>query len=194
MSVVAITSTMIVGILPTALKHARDAKRKYDLVQISRGLEAYYSLAGQYPTELPDCNTSLRFHDEVTLARTPCNPNSNLGYRYTVSEGGTNSWFKLYTNLEVTTDPVITKLHCLSGCGPACAYNYGATSSNTTLDNCAKTYVCAPGGGQLGSCEIYEDPQRSQCPEIFYDIPNCNNRCRNSKSRCKNASGKNVPN
>ena len=189
----AITSGMIVWLLPSALRHARDAKRKHDLVVISRGLEAYYNITGHYPQTLPDCYQPLMANDEITLARFPCNYTAAEPYRYVVDEGEMAAWYKLYTNLEVTTDPIINKLHCLSGCGPECAYNYGRASTNTTIDNCAKTYVCAPGGGATGFCEVYEDPDRSECPEIYYDIPDCNNECSDPRNRCKNASGKTIP-
>lgn len=54
-------------------------------------------------------------------------------------------------------------------------------------------YVCAPGGGQEGSCEVYFNPIRSGCPITFRNDPTCGNLCFDEQYRCKNASGKNFP-
>lgn len=51
-------------------------------------------------------------------------------------------------------------------------------------------YVCAPGGGQSGSCEVYADPERSECPKVYTNNPTCNNECSDPHNRCKNSSGK----
>lgn len=51
-------------------------------------------------------------------------------------------------------------------------------------------YVCAPGGGQNGSCEEFDDPDRSLCPVVYIDDPTCQNKCGSKDNRCKNASGK----
>ncbi len=54
-------------------------------------------------------------------------------------------------------------------------------------------YVCAPGGGQIGSCEIFDDPDRSLCPFVFPNDETCQNTCEDKNNRCKNASGKYKP-
>ncbi|MFH0749939.1 MAG: hypothetical protein V1917_03460 [Candidatus Gottesmanbacteria bacterium] len=54
-------------------------------------------------------------------------------------------------------------------------------------------YVCAPGGGQLGFCEVFDDPDRSLCPFVYLDDPTCQNKCDDKNNRCKNSSGKYIP-
>jgi general secretion pathway protein G len=56
-----------------------------------------------------------------------------------------------------------------------------------------KQYVCAPGGGQSGSCEVFDDPDRSLCPVIYPNDPTCQNQCWRGDKQCKNASGKYKP-
>lgn len=192
MAVVAVLGVLVAAILPTSLKRARDATRKHDIVQLSRGVEAYYSVAGEYPEVLPDCGQPLIYETTSLLARTPCQPDGTP-YRYVVRAAGSEAWYSFYTNLEIKSDPVIAELLCTNGCGPDCAYNYGRPSSNRTLENCAIKYVCAPGGGRDGYCEAYDDPERSDCPDIYFDNPTCDSACSDPKNRCANASGKSVP-
>jgi type II secretory pathway pseudopilin PulG len=54
-------------------------------------------------------------------------------------------------------------------------------------------YVCAPGGGQPGYCEVFDDPDRSLCPFVYPDDQTCQNQCDNKDNRCKNSSGKYKP-
>lgn len=54
-------------------------------------------------------------------------------------------------------------------------------------------YVCAPGGGQPGVCEVFDDPDRSLCPFIYPNDPTCQGACDITDNRCKNSSGKYKP-
>lgn len=54
-------------------------------------------------------------------------------------------------------------------------------------------YVCAPGGGQPGVCEIFDDPDRSLCPFVYPNDPTCQYQCDDKDNRCKNSSGKYKP-
>jgi|GEM_PF-573933 len=58
-----------------------------------------------------------------------------------------------------------------------------------TQDN----YVCAPGGGQDGACEVFDDPDRSLCPFVYLNDPTCQSACVDKASKCKNSSGKYKP-
>lgn len=51
-------------------------------------------------------------------------------------------------------------------------------------------YVCAPGGGQPGICEVFDNPDRSLCPFVYPNDPTCQNQCDSKENRCVNASGK----
>lgn len=178
------------------LKKGRDARRKADFQKIKTALYDYYFDADCFPEDLPECGDSFGSDSMAYLNNFPCDP---LGepYVYAITKKGggkCSQWFRLFTNLEVTTDPIIDRIHCRQGCGPDknnCIYNYGVASTNTQVyRDCSFAYVCNPGG----NCQGFEDPWRSECPVIYSD-PNCNGECSKKKTdnRCKNDSGKQVP-
>lgn len=175
------------------LIRARDSRRKMDLESIRQVLEEKYGNEAGYLKSLPVCGEGLVMGEEDEFM-IPCDPKVKGDYFYEVSETG--SWFKLYAKLEDTGDPVIEALKCGFGCGPDCEYNYGVTSSNVSLDDCMPEpvlYVCGPGGGQEGYCEAHDDPGMSKCPKVYPDDPSCNDECSDSVNRCKNSSGKTIP-
>lgn len=176
--------------VPKLIAKAYDAKRKTDLYKIKSALEQYYSLAEGYPDTLPDCGQPLIYKTQVILSSTPCDPNTKENYPYQ-SKKITTQYYRLYAKLSDSTDPSISNLGCQGGCGPNCAYNYGVSSMNTILVKCS--YVCAPGGGKSGSCELYSDPIISLCPKLYARDSLCNHECNLAKNRCQNASGKNIP-
>lgn len=183
-------------VVPTQLKKARDARRKSDLDRIKIVLYDYYFDNDCFPQELPECGENFGANGEVYLNDLPCDPSGEpYVYARTKKGGGKCSqWFRLFTNLEVTTDPIIEKIHCRQGCGPDknnCFYNYGVASTNTQVyRNCSYAYVCNPGG----NCESFEDPWKSGCPVIYSDS-NCGGECSKDRidNRCKNDSGKQIP-
>lgn len=54
-------------------------------------------------------------------------------------------------------------------------------------------FVCAPGGGEEGSCEVFDDPDRSLCPFVYINDSTCQFICADKASKCKNSSGKYKP-
>jgi type II secretory pathway pseudopilin PulG len=163
--------------VPQQLKKSRDARRKSDLENIKGVYEDYYQDKGIYPDSLPSCGESFRIGNEVLLSSVPCDPLTGEDYFYMFCNGEKTNWYKIYTNLEIETDPEIGYINCSSGCGPDCEYNYGVSSANVKLDTCGVTYACGPGGGSLGACEIFQNPDMSNCPKVFLDDPTCNNEC-----------------
>lgn len=191
--------SFFVGI--TQIQKARDAKRKADLEKIKIALYDYYFDHDCFPVpeDLPGCGEKLGAESTPYLTDFPCDLDDEP-YVYTTRKGGGSckQWFRIFTNLEFTPDPIIDRVHCRQGCGPDkhnCDYNYGVASTNTVVyRNCSDTYVCAPGGGAEGSCERYEDPWGSQCPVTFGDDSSCGGGlCADPANRCENASGKQVP-
>lgn len=174
------------------LKRGRDAKRKADLEELGLVLNDYYDARMEYPDELPECGSEWKLGETVILEEVPCSPGEE-GYRYIYDDQGSQDWFKLYTNLEYEEDKVIDELNCRQGCGPDCLYNYGIASSNVRIDSCGEKeelkYVCAPGGG----CEVFEDPQASQCPRVYINNPSCENECEERENRCRDSRGKLIP-
>lgn len=175
--------------IPAQIEKARDARRKADLLRIRNALEQYFDLAEVFPTEFPDCGQPLFLNDTLILDAIPCDPVTALPYYYQ-TKNNDGSFFRIYANLENTSDISIDLVRCRGGCGPDCLYNYGLSSTNTNISQCS--FVCAPGGGKLGSCEQYNNPGISDCPKLYLNDPTCNLECMNVANRCKNASGKNV--
>ena len=193
LAILAILSGGSYVVVGKQLIRARDSRRKMDLESIRQVLEEKYDNETLYPESLPVCDEVLRMGEEDDFV-IPCDKKTGEDYLYEVDEA--KSWFKLYAKLENIDDPVIEALKCGFGCGPDCEYNYGVSSSNVNLDNCMPEpvlYVCGPGAGQEGFCEAYDDPGISGCPKIYPDDPSCNNECGDPENRCKNASGKSIP-
>ncbi|MCL4384207.1 prepilin-type N-terminal cleavage/methylation domain-containing protein [Patescibacteria group bacterium] len=192
-SVAILAMLMVVSymVMPSLINRAYDARRKADLQKIKTYLESYYSDAGTYPRELPNCGQPLEFNQKVVSPIIPCDPVSNEPYVYH-TKGGEPQSFQVYTLLTYDQDESIKLVGCEGGCGPDCIYNYGISSTNAGLVRCS--YVCAPGGGKLGDCELFNDPSMSQCPKLYGRDSTCNLECGNVNNRCKNASGKNIPN
>jgi len=166
----------------TQIKKARDAKRKADLEKIKIALYDYCFDNGCFPENLPECGQDIF----------PCDP---LGYAYAYETEASDyrQWFKVMTNLENIRDQDIDKVGCRQGCGlPDCPYNYGVASSNILIyDGCVAYFACLPGGED--HCVEFEDPWISECPRIFQNDPTCQGVCGDKINRCKNASGKKVP-
>ncbi len=178
---------------PTQIKKGRDARRKADLDVLKIALYDYYFDHDCFPEELPGCGERFGSEGEPYLASIPCDFDDQP-YRYLTRQGGGKCklWFRIFTNLEITSDPDIDKVRCRAGCGPKneCIYNYGVASTNTQIyRNCSDAYVCAPGGG----CLRFEDPWMSGCPIAFGEDDSCDGKCDDPANRCQNSSGKQVP-
>lgn len=186
-SILIVTSYLVA---PKLIAKANDARRKNDLQKIKTYLEGYYNDVGSYPRTLPDCGQSLVYKDKIILSSFPCDPTTKNSYYYQI-KGGEIQSYRLYTLLQNSNDESIIKVGCTGGCGNDCNYNYGISSTNVGLIRCS--YVCAPGGGKIGSCEMYNDPTASLCPKEYGKDSTCKNECKNAVNRCKNASGKNIP-
>ncbi|MDH7476568.1 MAG: hypothetical protein QHH09_03855 [Microgenomates group bacterium] len=192
------------------LKKARDSKRKYDLNLLAKSLEEYFDYHNCYIANLPPCNSEFNIKSEKILSAIPCDPKNNSNYIYVSDGQSCSSYFKIYTNLEIASDPIVDFIGCRGGCGPNCSYNYGVSSPNVSLDYCQPTpipptvptlpatptpiqYVCSPGGGQQGVCEPFAIPTLSECPYIFPGDSTCQSKCSIPSYRCKNSKGKYVP-
>jgi len=193
LTAVLIISLLIISsyiVAPKLIRKAFDARRKSDLDKIKNILEVYYNFENRYPDELPECGQPLSSGNQVLLPTFPCDPVTHEPYYYQTKKINSQS-FRIYALLANSDDPSITKVGCQGGCGSDCEYNYGISSTNIGLLSCS--YVCAPGGGSTGSCEIYGDPTVSLCPKLYYKDSTCSNECNKPINRCQNASGKNIP-
>ncbi len=184
------------------IKRGHDMRRKSDLELLRVANEEYYNTYGYYPSSLPQCGSSYMIGQEEVLPEVPCDPTKKIDYRYVKDETGKSRWYKIYTNLEYTEDPHITIIGCKTGCGPGCHYNYGVTSTNISVMTCDELvppdqvtllYVCAPGGGQNGSCLVFDNPERSECPRAYPNDNKCNQECSDSMLRCHDSTAKLKP-
>jgi type II secretory pathway pseudopilin PulG len=179
--------------IPSLMSRARDAVRKAHHDSMKKSLDVYYEAANCYPVTIPSCGYALEYNSTVIRDSIPCDPESGVSYTYLAEQSACPKSFRLFTNLEYLDDPSIAKVQCSAGCGPGCNYNYGVASSNQNLGSCsdpenlAQQFVCAPGNS---SCEVFEDPGLSGCPNIYLDDPTCQNACGDPHNRCHDSSGK----
>lgn len=184
--------------IPKQITKAKDARIKTNLHQIYMALEDYYDSSSSFPESLPTCGEPLINNGHVYLPSIPCSPFDNSNYFYQSGSDNAGKWFKIYSKLGNSDDNIIVLVGCSQGCGPECQYNYGASSTNTSLDRCLTPtptqtpikYACSPGNNK---CDQYDDPVMSQCPKVYENDPTCNNECSIPANRCKNASGKHKP-
>lgn len=138
-AILGILATLGFGSFTTSQQKARDARRKNDLTQIGRALEAFYNDKGAYPlsnssdvivckTGGVTCDWGDAFEDDAGtpyMVELPVDPRSTNTYVYESSDG---SYYRLYALLENAQDPDIGTY--TTDCG-ADDCNYGISSSNT---------------------------------------------------------------
>lgn len=190
-AVMSIMTSVSYLVIPPLLDQARDTRRKVDLHRIKTSLEIYYDSVKQYPEELPACGQPLEYGTQKFLPSMPCDPITKESYYYQIKKNNLDS-FRLYALLSNAENFSISDVGCGGGCGPDCFYNYGVSSTNVGLLRCS--YVCAPGGGKDGTCELYQDTGKSSCPKLYGKDSSCEAGCGDSENRCQNASGKHIPN
>ena len=133
------------------IEKSQDTKRKQELAQLGKVLEDYYNDKDCYPrpseicyndTGVIPCNicgndaNSPDFNPY--LSQLPCDPQQPIKkYLYQVDDASCPSWYRIYTTLSNTADPVIASVGCAGGCGPEpdYSYNYGVSSPNTSIGN-----------------------------------------------------------
>jgi prepilin-type N-terminal cleavage/methylation domain-containing protein len=142
MAILGILATLVFSTSMTGLKNARDARRKEDLLNISKALESYITEVGEYPDsityggQLQDPKYDA--NNIIYMRQIPQDPiyNSSVGtsprYSYVKDDDST---YRLYTCLENNQDKdIITPSGsvgsgCQGVCGSSC--NYGIASTNT---------------------------------------------------------------
>lgn len=147
------------------IEKGQDTKRKQELIQLSKVIEDYYNDKDCYPlpseicyndTGVTLCNICGNDVDSPDfnpyISQLPCDPQQpSKKYLYQVDDISCPSWYRIYTILSNTSDPVIASVGCTGGCGPEpdYIYNYGVSSSNINLET--NLTVCLTSG----SCESY---------------------------------------
>ena len=140
-AILGILAALISGNFINSLKKSRDTKRKADLQQIQKALEAYYEDVGDYPASLPSAGLELTNPTNTTkiyMVKLPGDPLSQCRYYYVkgVAAGNTNG-YKLYATIENVDDigPGVLQSGYTGGpsCGASCVCRFGVTSSNWKL-------------------------------------------------------------
>lgn len=154
----------------TQIQKARDARRKGDLSKVSRCLEEYNNDHGYYLSgTLYSCgSTSL----SPCLPAIPCDTyRSNEAYAYQTDGSTKPGWYKLYTHLEYTADPIISSagVSCTTGCvANGGIYNYFVGSSNAPPST--GTSCQSPTAPICGSPENYVGVCASCCADNRYRV------------------------
>ncbi|MBI4004525.1 prepilin-type N-terminal cleavage/methylation domain-containing protein [Candidatus Roizmanbacteria bacterium] len=137
--ILGVLTSLIAGQFFGSLKKGRDARRKGDLEQTQRALEAYYEDNKRYPSAITSgsslCHPSgCSTKNYMQKVPTDLSSGSGRSYKYCVDTNGTQ--YQLYASLENTDDTkaIITPAP-MAGCTMTCyssSCNYGIASSNTT--------------------------------------------------------------
>lgn len=162
MAIIAVLAAVTAGSFGISQRRARDSRRKSDLGQVAKSLEAYYNDRGSYPpdnsnsgqilgcgtTALPTlCTWGTSFAQRAAGATTdtlymvtlPSDPRApNFYYYYDSAGGNSPKSYQLYARLENVDDKDVLK----DGNGDAQVYsglscgtyscNYGISSANTS--------------------------------------------------------------
>jgi len=148
LAILAILAGIGLSTFRTSQMKSRDARRKSDLEQVQRALEAYMNDHNVYPYSTSDgeivvgsplvWDNRVEFKDDekgtVYMKQMPQDPTGNPPYCYkTVPSPTPATSYQLYAKLENTEDPKCTRPDCTPDrdCGGN-SYNYGVSSSNTT--------------------------------------------------------------
>lgn len=151
----------------TQIQKARDSRRKSDLAKIQRCLEEYNNDHGYYllqssfscgATSLSPCMPSI-----------PCDPYyTTQAYVYQTDGTTKSSWYKIYANLEYTSDPAVAASGCSSGCiASGSTYNFLVSSPNASKGGATCNGLTAPTCGQP---QTYVGMCASCCPGSQYRV------------------------
>lgn len=137
--IIGILSTIVAGNFVQSKLRARDARRKNDIAQMQRTMEAYYNDHGRYPSFLTtDMAWGAPFIDPVTgvtymnqLPNDPHQPASQ--FLLLVSTDGLK--YQLFAHVENVKDEDISIDSNVTTrfCGSTSYCNYAVTSSNATV-------------------------------------------------------------
>ncbi len=179
-------------ILPQQINKSRDSRRKNDLQKIKIAFENYYSDNDCYPPPeiLDNCDSTQL---SPYLATIPCDPQTKSKYLYAPEEGiDCPHYYRVFSNLEVDTDPVVRQLGChtASGCGAyaffseeiglgALEYNYGVSEgvpvyvSEGNIPPGTEGWCCSSASDQ---CNAWTQGQ-GICVDFYFGLDECNEAC-----------------
>lgn len=179
-SIIIILIFIIIAFLRGQLFKGNDAKRKADINRIKIAVEEYEKDHDCYPPpELMVCDPGTGL--SAYLGKIPCDPTTKASYYYDYENTSCPSWYRIYTNLDNTSDTLAQ-----DSCGPNGAFNYYAASPNAPdcqLQSSNGTFY----GCRSGSCvPIYWDTSRPgpEC-DPNYQNASCYGQCGSAQTECK---------
>jgi len=199
-SIIALLGAAVLALLNPMfqIKKSWDSKRKGELATLNKVLEDWYNDKQCYPTPSEICydgpnspchicgSKSSSPNFSPYLPQLPCDPQSTTKqYLYQVDNNTCPSWYRIYTTLSNTADPVIVSVGCQFGCGPApdFSYNYGVSSPNIGLEGsltaCLTSGSCGDYCSSIGkSCSsgtVFESYSDTNCQDYlgFCNGPFC---------------------
>lgn len=148
---IALSTALLIALNPWSLiNKGQDSKRKNALSSLRKVLEDYYNDKQCYPppsqicyndsggTTCNICGTAFPIKSlSPYLSVLPCDSGQSVKqYFYQVDSTICPTWYRIYTVLANTADPVIVEVGCQNGCGPSpnFSYNYGVGSPNIGLE------------------------------------------------------------
>lgn len=151
---VLLATVLLVALNPWGqINKGNDSKRKHELTQLSKVFEDWYNDKNCYPKPIDVCYPGTDNGNPVDknpcyicgsqpnspvfseyLSSLPCDPQHPVKkYLYQVNDETCPSWYRIYSELSYSSDPIISQIGCGGGCGPDGNYNYGVSSPNIDL-------------------------------------------------------------
>jgi type II secretory pathway pseudopilin PulG len=129
-SIIVLLLSVVLWYFRSQIFKGNDAKRKGDLHKIQVAVEEYEKDNNCYPLpQLVVCDPGDGL--KPYISKIACDPSTDSSYYYDHEDSLCPSWYRIYTNLENTTDTDIK-----GACGPGYSFNYYVTSPNAPEPSC----------------------------------------------------------
>lgn len=175
------------------INKGKDAASKHDLAELKKVFEDFYNDKGCYPKVADVCydppanpsgDGTYQCHicgkvstpDGIKpyISQLPCHPDFPAKkYLYQVDNNSCPTWYRVYTILDVSSDPIINTVGCImNSCGPPYPYiyNYGVSSPNIDLQRSGNFF-----------CPFYNNSTHLNDCNSCIGYASCLQNCPNSK-------------
>lgn len=143
LTILAILATIAIAFLKGQIFKGNDARRKGDLDRIKIAVEEYEKDHNCYPlSTIMTCDPGAGL--TPYLNKIPCDPINNASYYYEYEDSVCPRWFRIYTKLDYTADPM-----AMAWCGGPSnnSFNYYVSSPNAPACVSGGTPGSSSGGG-----------------------------------------------
>src|SRR5258706_11857381 len=146
-AIIAILAAVAVTYLRGQTFKGTNEKRKAEINRIKIAVEEYEKDHNCYPPpQLLTCNPGTGLKPYID--RIPCDPITNAPYLYDYQNSACPSWYRFYTKLQFSADPLATP-----NIGPNFAFNYVVGSANAPA-SVPGGATAPPGGGGGGGAQM----------------------------------------